>query len=96
MAITSNSGYFLTGGEDNLIKIWDYEAQKTHPYYFQSFIGHTYPVTAVIFNPMNNGQIITVGQQDGIFIWEFNGEIEQDFNQTGIAGQDLPAKEADS
>jgi WD40 repeat protein len=34
MAITSNSGYFLTGGEDNLIKIWDYEAQKTHPYYF--------------------------------------------------------------
>ena len=27
--VTSNSGYFLTGGEDTLIKIWDYEAQKT-------------------------------------------------------------------
>lgn len=34
MSISANSGYMLTGGEDNMIKIWDYEAQKTAPYYF--------------------------------------------------------------
>lgn len=34
LSISNNSGYFLSGGEDNLIKIWDYEAQKSHPYFF--------------------------------------------------------------
>ena len=26
MSISSNGGYLLTGGEDNMIKVWDYEA----------------------------------------------------------------------
>jgi len=26
MAVSANSGYMLTGGEDNMVKIWDYEA----------------------------------------------------------------------
>jgi len=52
--ISANSGYMLTGGEDNMIKLWDYEAQKTVPYYFQSFIGHTYPVNQIMFNPKDN------------------------------------------
>ena len=32
--VSNNSGYMLTGGEDCMLKIWDYEAQKTVPYYF--------------------------------------------------------------
>ena len=52
--VSSNSGYMLTGGEDTLLKIWDYEAQETRSYNFQSFIGHTYALTAVMFNPKNN------------------------------------------
>lgn len=32
--LSLNGGYMLTGGDDNLIKIWDYEAQKTVPFYF--------------------------------------------------------------
>jgi len=40
-----NSGYMLTGGEDSMVKIWDYEVSKTVPYFFQSFIGHTYPLS---------------------------------------------------
>ena len=32
--VSLNTGYLLTGGEDNMVKIWDYEAQKTVPYYF--------------------------------------------------------------
>lgn len=34
ISISNNSGYFLTGGKDNLVKVWDYEAQKSHPYFF--------------------------------------------------------------
>ena len=38
-AITStdlslNGGFMLTGGNDNLIKVWDYNATKSVPYYF--------------------------------------------------------------
>ena len=32
--ISNNSGNMLTGGEDNMIKVWDYEANKTIPYFF--------------------------------------------------------------
>ena len=32
--VSLNSGYLLTAGADSMIKIWDYEAQKTVPYYF--------------------------------------------------------------
>lgn len=32
--LSTNGGYMLTGGQDNLLKMWDYEAQKTVPYYF--------------------------------------------------------------
>jgi WD40 repeat protein len=54
LAVSANSGYFLTGGQDNMVKIWDYDAQKSHPYFFQSFIGHSYQVNDVLFNPRNN------------------------------------------
>lgn len=90
MDVSLNSGYMLTGGEDSMVKIWDYEAQKTVPYYFQSFIGHTYPVNSLMFNPRNNHQIISVSSRDGIFIWDFNGDIENDYKQVHLAGQDAP------
>jgi len=32
--LSLNGGFMLTGGNDNLLKVWDYEAQKTVPYYF--------------------------------------------------------------
>jgi WD40 repeat protein len=34
LSVSNNSGFFLTGGEDSMLKVWDYEAQKTLPYYF--------------------------------------------------------------
>ena len=30
--LSLNGGFMLTGGSDNLIKIWDYDAVKTTPY----------------------------------------------------------------
>lgn len=34
LSVANNSGYMLTGGDDRMIKVWDYEALKTTPYYF--------------------------------------------------------------
>jgi WD40 repeat protein len=70
----------ISAGQDHMIKVWDYEVQKTIPYFFQCFIGHTYPVAAILFNPTNNGQVITIGEHDGIFIWDFNGDVENDYH----------------
>ena len=32
--LSHNGGFMLTGGQDNLLKLWDYDAQKTVPFYF--------------------------------------------------------------
>lgn len=42
-----------------------------------------------MFNPRNNAQIITCGERDGIFMWEFNGDVENDFKAAQLAGQDI-------
>lgn len=34
LSISSNNGYMLTGGEDCMVKVWDYEATKTVPFFF--------------------------------------------------------------
>lgn len=85
-SISENRGYLLTGGEDNLLKIWDYQAQKAVPYWFQSYIGHTKPIVNAFFNPLDRGQIFSTADMDGIFIWDFNGDTETNF---------MPASEQD-
>jgi len=67
--LSLNGGFMLTGGADNLIKIWDYEAQKTVPFFYQAFIGHTFPITDVMFNPCDNNTVISTADKDGIYIW---------------------------
>lgn len=79
LSISNNSGFMLSGGEDNMIRVWDYEASKTTPYYFQSFIGHTYPVKCLMFNPVNNGLVMSAGENDGIYIWGFYGDTKTQF-----------------
>ena len=34
LSISNNCGYMLTGGEDCMVKVWDYEATKTVPFFF--------------------------------------------------------------
>lgn len=79
LSVSNNSGYFLTGGEDSMLKAWDYEANKTSPYYFQAFIGHTYPVRGVMFCPSDNSTIMSVGDKDGIYLWNFYGDTQTQF-----------------
>ena len=69
----------LTGGEDNMIKVKNNEATKNSPYFFQSFIGHTYPPRSLMFNPANNGVVISAGEKDGIYFWSFYGDIQSKF-----------------
>ena len=76
--LSENGGYFLTGGEDNLIKVWDFEAQKTTPYFYQAYIGHTYAVSQVMFDPRNNNRIFSMSH-DGLFVWDFRGDCQTQY-----------------
>ena len=77
--LSLNGGYMLTGGADHLLKVWDYDAQKSIPYFFQAFIGHSYPLTKAIFNPNDNNTIISIGGDDGIYIWQFHGDTQTNY-----------------
>jgi WD40 repeat protein len=79
MTVSQNSGYFLTGGEDSMLKVWDYEAHKTLPQFYQAFIGHTYPVRGVMFCPNDNSTVISCGEKDGLYLWDFYGDIRTQF-----------------
>ena len=74
-SLTMNGGYMITGGEDTLVKVWDYEAQKNVPFYYESYIGHISPVGQVLFNPLDNNMVFSIGDADGIFVWNFNGDV---------------------
>lgn len=84
--LSQNGAFMMTGGQDNLLKVWDYSANKSVPYFYQAFIGHTYPIQKVIFSPIDNETIISIAGQDGIYIWEFHGDTrdgvfeEQQYN----------------
>jgi len=77
--LSKNGGYMVTGGDDNLLKLWDTDASKTAPYYFQAFIGHIFPVTAVMFSPQNDRVVYSAGQKDGIYVWRFYGDTATNY-----------------
>ena len=62
-----------------MLKVWDYEATKTVPFFFQAFIGHTYPVRNLMFCPNDNSYVISAGEKDGIYIWSFYGDTKTQF-----------------
>jgi len=70
----------LTGGEDNMLKVWDYEADKTLPYFYQCFIGHTGTINSLMFNKRNNQQVFSCGPKDGLYIWSFYGDTKTPFH----------------
>jgi len=73
--MSSNGQYMLTAGDDKLIKLWDSNASKNDPQYFQAFIGHTFPVEKCFFKPGDNSIIYSTGPKDGIYVWEFKGDV---------------------
>lgn len=93
--LSTHGGYMLTGGQDNLLKMWDYEAQKTVPYFFQAFIGHTYPLVRTMFNPLDNGMVISAAENDGIYIWSFAGDVATNYHPAIEQEDQAPVHQVD-
>ena len=75
LALTMNSKYVVTGGNDRIIKVWDYTMKPCASPQHQAFIGHSGSVSNLIFSTDNHYLISTAEGSDGLFIWSFQGDI---------------------
>ncbi|NXW82742.1 CFA52 protein, partial [Alopecoenas beccarii] len=66
MDITSDGAYFVTGGDDHLVKLWDYnEGEVTHV-----GRGHSGSITRLKICPANK-YIVSVSADGAILIWKY-------------------------
>jgi WD40 repeat protein len=71
LAISESGQTFCSGGQDRLLKVWDYEG-GTCKYLG---IGHSGGITAVAIAP-DQKSVVSVGSEGAIFIWNFPDEAE--------------------
>ena len=69
-AISSNSRYLISTGEDKVVRICDY--MKAENDRCQCFLGHT-DVTSHLHLSVSLNWMVTASKNDGLFIWEFLG-----------------------
>ncbi|NXJ09399.1 CFA52 protein, partial [Odontophorus gujanensis] len=68
MDITSDGAYFVTGGDDRLVKVWDYnEGTVTHV-----GVGHSGHITRLKICP-GNKYIVSVSADGAILLWKYPG-----------------------
>ncbi|PFH33243.1 flagellar associated protein [Besnoitia besnoiti] len=65
LAITRDGNYFCSGGDDKMLRIWDYESGE--PLYRGT--AHTDAVTCCCISP-DQTTLVSTGQEGAIFVWE--------------------------
>ena len=75
--IHSSGQYVVTGGHDNLLKVWDCspESVSSKRPGCQKFIAHSEGVSSVVLN-RSSTKVISVGCSDTIYIWKWVGKPE--------------------
>jgi WD40 repeat protein len=62
--ISGSGSHYVSGGEDRLVKLWDYEEGVCK----YVGVGHSGPITCAAISP-NQNFVVSVGQDAAIFIW---------------------------
>lgn len=65
LAITKNGDYFVSGGEDKLVKIWGYDDGQC---YFHGE-GHAGTINRIMISP-DQKTVISVGNEGAIIVWK--------------------------
>ena len=80
LAITREGEHFVTGGEDKLIKLWDYDEGLSY------FVGqgHSGSITNIAIAP-DQKTIVSVGSEGAIFVWHVPDKVQQ-----SMADKDMP------
>ncbi|KAL4455065.1 hypothetical protein ABPG74_006447 [Tetrahymena malaccensis] len=74
ISLSSNFKYMASVGGDKLLKIWDYEFLLNGPGSNQVFLSHINKINCIAFSP-DNTKIITAGGFEGIYEWNFLGDL---------------------
>ena len=64
----------ISGGEEGMIKIWDFKMLYKNYTSIQQFIGHSSGIKAIACLDQKS-LLITVSENDGIFFWNFLGDL---------------------
>ena len=80
LAVTDQGEHFVSGGEDKVVKLWDYDEGII---YFQG-VGHSGGITKIAIAP-NQQFFVSTGAEGGIFVWKMPAEVLK-----SRADRDLP------
>lgn len=75
MDITKDSKIIATGGQDKVVRLYDYETQKLKSKLYkidddEASNGHTNRIYSVLFHPTEQNILLTAGWDDTIQIWD--------------------------
>lgn len=90
LAITESGEHFVSGGQDKLVKLWDYDEGIC---YYKG-VGHSGEITKICISP-DQRTMVSVGTEGAIFMWHmpekvFETKADQDMP---TAVEDLPVDE---
>ena len=71
---SKNYNYFLTSGEEGLIKIWDMKSVFNNYKSYQQYIGHSNGVNGLVL-VNSKGIVLSTGKNNGLYFWNFLGNI---------------------
>ena len=68
LSIMKDGKYFLSGGSDGQVKIWDYDLGET----VSDSYGHSEGITSLTFSP-DESRVVSVGAEGSVIVWTLNG-----------------------
>ena len=86
LAVTHNSRFLVSGGDDKMVKIWDLETGKN----IRTFTGHTESILGIVVG-LNDKFIITCSPNDESRMWDLEqGTQVQSFANNGATSLFIP------
>ena len=72
--ISKNYKFFISGGLEGMIKIWDFKMAYKRLISNQKFIGHSTGIRSIVLIE-NKSLLISASENSGIYFWNFLGDI---------------------
>ena len=82
--VSKNYKYFISGGYEGMIKIWDFKMSYKRQLSSQKFIGHSNSISSIVLIEKKS-LLVSTSQYSGIYFWNFLGNTTQTENEIAKA-----------
>ena len=82
--VSKNYKYFISGGHEGMIKIWDFKMSYKRQLSSQKFIGHSNSISSVVLIEKKS-LLVSTSQHSGIYFWNFLGNTTLTENEIAKA-----------